>query len=304
MRERGHLACASPRCVCLQLRTPTDLPRRPFLRLVEFKDLWRSLKTPIGDDLAQELQAGARRFRFNSSLRSLIDLHHLCFPPPSPAPSHPLPLPSSSASLHARSRPHRLVRSCPTPYHDEEEGGQGTQGTRQLEPPLQDHQHASQGPGDRPLEGLCPAEPVRVERLRRWPGERGEREGKSLLYYCPHSPLCRVSRSFATVSLHCTILSANKSLRHGLHRHHLLGAVRFPSLRHLSPLSAQTGMASHGMSTPSGAASTPSKRRLSSRRLVPEGEGESSVRLGSPCLCCRACLRGQTGWLLLVLRTH
>ncbi|GJN93804.1 hypothetical protein Rhopal_006862-T1 [Rhodotorula paludigena] len=35
-------------------------------------------------------------------------------------------------------------------------------------------------------------------------------------------------------------------------------------------------MASHGVSTPSGAASTPSKRRLSSRRLVPEGEGESS----------------------------
>lgn len=100
----------------------------PFLSSAEFKDLWRSLKTPIGDDLAQELQAGPRRFRSHSDLRSLIDLDHLCFPPLSPAPARLLRTPPSIALCTRAAGLTASSGAAPPPTTTKKKAGKGRKG--------------------------------------------------------------------------------------------------------------------------------------------------------------------------------
>lgn len=73
-------------------------------------------------------------------------------------------------SFHSRS--HRLI-GCTSATHNEQEESQGAERPREFEPEVQDHQRPPQGPGDRLVQGLCPAGQVRggvvVEQCAFWP---------------------------------------------------------------------------------------------------------------------------------------
>lgn len=59
----------------------------------------------------------------------------------------------------ADSRSDRIVGRSSS-AHDDQGESQGSQGAWLVKPAVQDHKRASQGPGNRPVEGLRPAEPV------------------------------------------------------------------------------------------------------------------------------------------------